>query len=163
MSGYENGKTALTPEMVDKFAKALEVSADEIEITDDSFNEDAPAYRTNSIPVDILPNYMLDQIVKYLSAEIPNVTGAEFSKIMEAIQAAKHELHSRPVEISSVPIPEDHRKAIEAAEAAVDHGPQGSRAAFPTGAPSGGTLPPSRESSRGSKAKPPTPPGKAHT
>ena len=96
VSNYENGKTPLDDEMVKNFAKALEVSVDAIEITEDNFSEETIGYRTKALALDVLPTALLREIMSVLSALVPQASGKDRGRILDSLLSVSQELNQRP-------------------------------------------------------------------
>jgi transcriptional regulator with XRE-family HTH domain len=94
VSGYENGRTPLDAEMIEKFAKALEVSPTEIEVVSDRLNDAAPEYRAES-PLEAISETRLSELVSDALAELKEATPERKKKLFRLIKEISGELERR--------------------------------------------------------------------
>lgn len=118
---YEKQDAPLKQSVVESAAEFYDVSQEEILTEPPELREDSTPYRLTTIPVDLLPGYILETIAGELTKQLGKAKFAEAEKILEAIRTVKRELHSRPDAPPNLPeaSPED-KKVIELTEDAVD-------------------------------------------
>ena len=96
VSGYENGKTPLTPPMIEIFAKALNLSADRIKVFDEmSMGEDAVPYRVKEFPWHVVSDELLRQLVEHCSKKIVSAGSGEIQELLDAMNVIAAELKRR--------------------------------------------------------------------